>query len=85
MVYPEKTYGMGSICLTTKEGQDSFLSLQSHSGLPLMLIPFSFNVYSIINMFSFTTIFVERIWGLEVLIFFNFPTKGLGIPWWLSL
>ena len=31
------------------------------------------------------TIFVERIWGLEDLIFFNFPTRGLGIPWWLSL
>ena len=50
-----------------------------------MLIPFCFNVYSIINMFSFMTIFVERIWGLEDLTFFDFPTRGLGIPWWLSL
>ena len=84
MVYPGNTYGMGSICLTAKEGQASFLFLQSYSGLPLMLIQFCSNVYSIINMFSFTTILVERIWGLEDLISFNFPTRGLGISWWLS-
>ena len=42
-----------------------FLSLPSFSRLPVVHITFWCNAYSIINVFSFSDIFVKRISGLR--------------------
>lgn len=46
------------------QGWDFFSSLFSFSRLPVMCISFWFNKYSLIKVFSFSSMFVERISGL---------------------
>ena len=58
---------MGSIHLAI-QGGDSFLPLQFLSGLLMACVPFWLNVHPITKVFSFTTTFVERIFGLEGLV-----------------
>lgn len=53
------------------KGQDSFLFLSSLHGLPVKNIIFWFKAYLIINVFSFSTLFVERFFWVGRRFCFN--------------
>lgn len=82
IVYFENMYINGFYLLGYIKEEDSFLPLQLQSlRLPVVHIKFWFNVYSIIKVFSSTTIFVERIFGLEDLFLNYISPTVLWFVW----